>query len=92
MSEVLVPDIGDFADVPVIEVLVTAGEQDPVGNYGAGVRTVYEWIKGAGVQDATLKLYPNDRHEIHNELDRAQVYADLADWMDARIGGKKTDQ
>lgn len=73
-------------------VLVTAGEQDPVGNYGAGVRTVYEWIKGAGVQDATLKLYPNDRHEIHNELDRAQVYADLADWMDARIGGGKTDQ
>ncbi|HMO00434.1 MAG TPA: 2-oxo acid dehydrogenase subunit E2, partial [Miltoncostaeaceae bacterium] len=26
MSEVLVPDIGDFADVPVIEVLVTAGD------------------------------------------------------------------
>ena len=34
MSEVKVPDIGDFTDVPVIEVLVSAGDtvaaEDPL--------------------------------------------------------------
>ena len=29
MTEVKVPDIGDFTDVPVIEVLVEAGQRSP---------------------------------------------------------------
>lgn len=65
-------------DVPL---LVTSGEQDPVGNYGKGVRTVYERIKAAGVGNVTLKMYADDRHEILNELDRGTVYADILNWL-----------
>ena len=36
-------------------------------------------------RDLTMKLYENDRHEILNETDREQVFADLLDWMEARI-------
>lgn len=61
-------------DLPI---LLMAGEDDPVGNYGRGVRTVYERLQAAGVQKVALKLYPDDRHEIHNELDRETVFADL---------------
>ena len=68
-----------------VPLLVTSGAQDPVGNYGRGVRTVYERIKTAGVSDVALKMYPDDRHEILNELDREQVYTDILDWLCGKI-------
>ncbi len=35
--------------------------------------------------DVTLKLYKNDRHEILNETDRRDVYADIYTWICNRI-------
>ena len=67
-------------DLPI---LLMAGEDDPVGNYGRGVRTVYDRLLAAGVTDVTLKLYPENRHEIHNELDRETVFADLLAYIQA---------
>ena len=61
-------------DLPI---LLMAGEEDPVGAYGRGVRAVCDRLLAAGVGDVTLKLYPGDRHEIHNEPDRQTVFADL---------------
>ena len=29
----------------------------------------------------SCKLYPNDRHEILNELDRKKIYQDLYEWI-----------
>lgn len=39
-----------------------------------------------GSDDVTLHVYPEHRHELFNELpdDRAQVLADVVDWLDAR--------
>lgn len=65
-----------------------AGEQDPVGNYGKSVRQIASAYKKAGIKDVSLKLYPEDRHEILNELDRAEVYDDILRWLDGKI---KTD-
>ena len=73
-------------DLPI---LLMAGEEDPVGNYGRGVRTVRDRLLAAGVTDVTLKLYPDDRHEIHNELDRETVWADLLDFVQTTIERKK---
>ena len=69
-------------DLPV---LFAAGADDPVGKYGKGVRKVYNKYKSAGIQDVTLRLYAGDRHELLNEQDRAQVYEDLAGWIENRI-------
>ena len=66
------------ADLPV---LLVAGEMDPVGNFGAGVKKVAMQLKGIGIQDVKCVLYPNDRHEILNELDRQDVYKDLYEWI-----------
>lgn len=66
-------------DLPV---LVTSGEEDPVGAYGAGVKKAYESMKEAGMRDVELKLYPGDRHEILNELDKAKVMEDVAVWIE----------
>ena len=65
--------------------LVVSGLEDPVGDYGRGVKKVYDRLLAADVRDLTLRLYPQDRHEILNELDRESVYAELAEWIEKRI-------
>lgn len=69
-------------DLPI---LLVSGEEDPVGDFGKGVRSVYKQYQKLGMKDVELKLYPNDRHEILNELDRECVYQDLYDWMEKKI-------
>ena len=69
-------------DLPVFFV---AGEEDPVGDFGKGVRRAAQMCRDVGVQKVDLKLYPNDRHEILNELDRQQVYEDLLCWMEEHM-------
>ncbi len=71
-----------------LPILFTSGTEDPVGNFGKGVRKIYEKYKAAGIQDVTLRLYPGDRHEILNETDRQQVYEDILEWLEERRTGK----
>ena len=68
-------------DLPVY---MLSGDHDPVGANGVGVRKVHDELKAAGIKDLTLKLYEGGRHEMFNEVNRQQVWADLAAWLDAR--------
>ncbi len=68
--------------------LFIAGSEDPVGNYGAGVVQAAEEFKKHGMQQVECKLYPDCRHEIHNELNKQEVYADIAQWVLAQSGVK----
>ena len=68
-----------------LPILVTSGEADPVGEYGKAVKTVFSEYETLGIKDVTLKLYPEDRHEILNEVDRQQVFSDIFEWINARI-------
>lgn len=38
-------------------------------------------LKNAGYRDVSVTVYPGMRHEIFNEKGKAQVYADMADWI-----------
>ena len=67
-----------------LPILFTAGADDPVGDFGKGVRKVYEQYKAAGIRDVSLRLYSGDRHEILNETDREQVCQDLFEWLEER--------
>ena len=69
-------------DLPVFFV---AGEADPVGDFGKGVHRAVQMCRDAGLTKVDLKLYPGDRHEILNELDRQRVYEDLAHWLESNI-------
>ena len=69
-------------DLPV---LLVSGKDDPVGNYGEGVKQAHKLYKSAGLQDVRMKLYEGDRHEILNELDRAEVYQDLLEWLESKM-------
>lgn len=65
-------------DVPV---LMVSGEMDPVGSYGKGPRNLEGWFRETG-HDVELKLYPGGRHEMHNELNRDEVYHDVLSFID----------
>jgi Lysophospholipase len=64
-----------------LPVLFVAGEADPVGDYGKGVKRAYRSFIDAGMKNVKMKLYENDRHELLNEMDREQVYEDIYQWM-----------
>ena len=75
----------NIARIPkTLPLLLVSGANDPVGGFGAGVQQVFESYRAAGLSDVQMKLYPEDRHEILNELDRETVFADLAAWLEAR--------
>ena len=52
-------------DLPVY---IFSGDQDPVGGMGKGVQKVYQLFLDAGLTDVTMKLYPEGRHEMLNEM------------------------
>ncbi|MBQ7384170.1 MAG: lysophospholipase [Clostridia bacterium] len=74
-----------------LPILMISGNMDPVGNYGKGVMTVYERLKAAEMSDVTLKLYDGGHHEMLNEINRDEVYADILAWLDYHGFAKNTE-
>lgn len=68
-----------------LPVLFIAGSEDPVGDFGKGVRAVAERFTQIGMEHVQCKLYEGDRHEILNELDRQTVYEDVLAWVQAQV-------
>jgi alpha-beta hydrolase superfamily lysophospholipase len=52
------------ADLPV---LILAGDQDPVTNYGEGAYHVANRLADSGHADVRTRVFPGVRHEVHNE-------------------------
>lgn len=69
-------------DLPVY---LLSGDKDPVGNFGKGVEGTAELLRSENVQDVTVKLYHDGRHEMHNELNKEEVFRDLIAWCDGKI-------
>lgn len=65
-----------------LPVMLMSGEEDPIGDYGKGVRKVYNRLKKAGMENVSLKMYPDARHELINELNRKEVYEDILFWTE----------
>lgn len=61
-------------------ILLVAGAEDPVGNYGKGVKLVYDKLKANGA-NVKFKLYAGNRHEILNDVSSKQVIADILDFI-----------
>ncbi len=64
---------------------IFSGDEDPVGEMGAGVKRVYKDYKKIGMENLTLKLYPGGRHEMFNETNRKEVFTDMMDWINKII-------
>ena len=76
-------DKANLAKMPKeLPVLFVSGDKDPVGSNGKGVQQTYEAFKAAGMQDVRIKLYPDARHEMHNEINREELYTDVIAFLD----------
>ena len=64
-----------------LPILLVSGEEDPVGDYGKGVKSVAEGLRATGHVNVTTKLYPGCRHEVLNETNRQEVTEDLLEWI-----------
>ena len=60
-----------------LPVYLVAGDEDPVGAYGEGVKRVGFMLSRAGVKYAKVKLYRGYRHEILNEDCASTVCEDI---------------
>ena len=73
----------NLANMPKkLPILFVAGDCDPVGSMGKGVRKTAEAFTKAGMEHVTLKLYPQGRHEMHNEINKEELYADVQRFLD----------
>ena len=63
-----------------LKIMLIAGANDPVGAKGRGVLAVSENLIDAGFEPNVV-LYPGMRHEILNEEDNEQVYADVLSFI-----------
>lgn len=67
-------------------VYLMSGAADPVGENGKGVERAYRAFCKAGLHDILLRLYPEGRHEMLNELNKDEVFRDILSWLNEKIG------
>ena len=66
-------------DLPVFFI---AGGDDPVGSYGKGIRQCADAFRKVGMTDVSVRIYPLCRHEILNEINKEEVFADVLLWLE----------
>lgn len=71
-------------DLPI---LVMSGENDPVGGENLqSVRDLIARYEALGAGPITVRIYPDGRHEMLNEINRDEVEADIVAWLDSIVG------
>ncbi len=59
-------------------IAIFSGEKDPVGGKNAcNVKKLEKMYKELGVENVSIKIYEGARHEILNEKNNSEVYADM---------------
>ncbi len=73
---------GNRAAMPKdLPVLFVAGESDPVGSMGKGVKKTAEKFRAVGMQNVTLRLF-HGRHEILNEENSNEVQEEIWQFLE----------
>lgn len=64
-----------------LPILLLGGDKDPVGRMGKGLPALQAALTRTNHGRVTLKLYPEGRHEMLNEINAAEVWQDIATWL-----------
>jgi alpha-beta hydrolase superfamily lysophospholipase len=67
-----------------LPVMLIAGSEDPLGGE-RGNTLLMNAFRKAGVQDVTLIVYPEARHEVFNELNKDEVINDVVEWLNTSL-------
>jgi len=63
-------------------VMIISGSHDPVSDMGKGIEPLKHKLIQSGIDELSVKIYPKARHEPLNEINRAEVMADLYKWIE----------
>ena len=66
---------------PTQKIMLTCGSLDPVGNNGKNVKKLHQTYLKNGV-NSKLIIYPNAWHELHNEINKKEVFADILNFYE----------
>lgn len=82
-----------YNSVPLsMPIYLLSGSMDPVGDYGKGVNEVYKKLKKSNHTNVSLKIYEDARHEILNEINKAEVFDDIIAWLNERVAKNEESQ
>ena len=74
-----------YESVPVeLPLFVISGGMDPVGGYGKGVNKFINKLRKTG-HKVSENIYLYGRHEILNETNNDEVFADVLEWIEETI-------
>lgn len=74
--------LGNVRKIPTsLPIFIISGDDDPVGDYGEGVKKAYQQFLDTNHKNTSLKLYPGARHELVNEINRKEVFEDVLSWI-----------
>jgi alpha-beta hydrolase superfamily lysophospholipase len=69
-------------DIPL---LIVIGSEDPLGGEESVRKLAVAYLKRSKLTDVELIIYDEARHEVFNEINAAEVSADLIAWLDERM-------
>lgn len=73
-----------YAAAKGLPVMIAVGSDDPVSNKAVLAEKLYKFYLQKGL-DVSYKVYPGARHEILNEINKKEVYADMLAFIEARF-------
>jgi len=68
-----------------LPMLLMVGSDDSLGGERGVRRLERAYRERARLDDITVKVYPQARHEVFNETNRDEVVADLVDWLGSKV-------
>lgn len=68
-----------------LPIMIAVGSEDPVSNKSVLAKKLYDFYLEKGFSAVTYKVYNGARHEILNEINNKEVYADFLAFLDQNI-------
>lgn len=81
-----IEDKRNFQKIPKNKPLfLISGSMDPVGQFSKGVYELYARYKKLGLRKLSMKIYPEARHELLNEINKDVVMEDIVDFLNSYL-------
>ncbi|MFP4478803.1 MAG: alpha/beta fold hydrolase [Candidatus Izemoplasmatales bacterium] len=63
-------------------ILFISGGHDPLSEYGDQIHKLVKKMRKMGYNQVEMKIYPEARHEVLNEINRQEVYKDILNFIE----------
>lgn len=79
-------DPAQLRQIPAaLPILIFSGADDPVHVGGTAIDQIHSGYRDAGLGRVDKHLYPGGRHEMLNELNKEEVFADVIGWIEKTL-------